>query len=595
MRAWLFVGFAGLSTLPLLALSIGLAELNWRGRAEVARARLVGDAQAVVLAVDTDLDHLQKSLRSLAAALEQAEQADPATVNRLLARYHSHYPDFLTMLVADREGRISGSDPERGADGAPMVGRSIADREYYRRPMATGETFVSDVFQGRGFGSDLIIALSVPWPSAGGEVAGIVQGSLDLTRYGSILEPHVGPHGTEVFILDRTGRVVAARSGTPVKSMDLLVGNWSPTSPGEVVVRSFGGEDYLVASSRVEVSGWSVLARRPMALVARERRLSYRLAAGAIVLALVLASVVAWAASERAARPLLASERRYRDLVEQSFGLVCTHDLDGTILSVNPEGARAFGLPPEAVVGRNLGDIVHPETRAALADYLHRIREGGSAEGLMRVVTATGEERILMYRNRLVESEGLPPHVIGSAIDVTDRRRREERLADLALRDPLTGVANRALFQDRLHQALERARRYGHRVALVYLDLDNLKQINDRRGHTAGDAVLRQVAGRLEAQVRRVDTVARLGGDEFVVVLPEVGRQENAQQLTQAIRGIFEAPFEVEGSPLRATGSLGLALFPDDAENAETLLAAADERMYAAKRRSGGRWRLRAG
>ena len=188
--------------------------------------------------------------------------------------------------------------------------------------------------------------------------------------------------------------------------------------------------------------------------------------------------------------------------------------------------------------------------------------------------------------------------MLGHAVDVTDRRQLELFLRQRAFTDSLTQAANRALFEDRLRLAIEQANRRGRSsmrippLAVVFLDLDGFKAVNDRFGHAAGDAVLRQVAARLRASVRLVDTVARLGGDEFAVLLPDVGPAENVRPLVEKLIASLRQPFVYDGSPLAITFSLGVSTFPEHGESAETLAIHADAAMYAANQAGKNQYRF---
>jgi diguanylate cyclase (GGDEF)-like protein len=167
----------------------------------------------------------------------------------------------------------------------------------------------------------------------------------------------------------------------------------------------------------------------------------------------------------------------------------------------------------------------------------------------------------------------------GVALDWRLRRARSQ-----ALRDPLTGLPNRVLLEDRIEQALQRARRTDESFSLILVDLDGFKEVNDVRGHRAGDAVLRSLARRFEAIVRSSDTVARVGGDEFVVLSLATGDDEQAAALVGRLRQALRRPFRVEGTTVEVDASIGWAVFPDDGDTAEELLARADGQMYATKR-----------
>jgi diguanylate cyclase (GGDEF)-like protein len=161
--------------------------------------------------------------------------------------------------------------------------------------------------------------------------------------------------------------------------------------------------------------------------------------------------------------------------------------------------------------------------------------------------------------------------------------RQVDETAHAATHDPLTGLANRVLLLDRLNLVVEQARRRNTRVAVMFLDLDAFKEINDRLGHHAGDELLRQVAGRLTEQLRRADTIARFGGDEFVVLFDSLQNDTDTEAATERLVSVFDAPFVIAGTPQPVTGSIGMALFPFDGADADSLLRNADRAMYHAK------------
>ncbi len=170
--------------------------------------------------------------------------------------------------------------------------------------------------------------------------------------------------------------------------------------------------------------------------------------------------------------------------------------------------------------------------------------------------------------------------------DITERKRAEERIRHMANHDALTGLPNRALFNDRLGQAISLAKRETGQFALLYLDLDKFKPVNDTLGHAAGDELLQGVAARIRAQVRESDTVARLGGDEFTVILPDISDRHHVEGVARKIVATLAAPFRL-GSGNRAVeiaASAGIALYPVDAQDHETLIRKADVAMYDAKR-----------
>ncbi|HEX7220893.1 MAG TPA: diguanylate cyclase [Burkholderiales bacterium] len=213
-----------------------------------------------------------------------------------------------------------------------------------------------------------------------------------------------------------------------------------------------------------------------------------------------------------------------------------------------------------------------------------------------RVRTASGDWRWILSRGRVTERDpasGRALRMIGTNLDITDRRRMEEALQSVAQSDPLTGLANRLLFQDRLRQALARARRAGSSVALLYLDLDRFKEVNDSLGHAAGDILLKDFAARLRAGVRATDTVARFGGDEFVILLEDVKDRGHAIRVAEKIVAEARQPLMVEGRELVATASIGVAFGEGNAVE-EELLRRADAALYEAKNAGRDRYRIAA-
>lgn len=172
------------------------------------------------------------------------------------------------------------------------------------------------------------------------------------------------------------------------------------------------------------------------------------------------------------------------------------------------------------------------------------------------------------------------------------RQRTHARLSFLAQHDQLTQLANRALFMDRLQSALQRAQRSTQRLAVLYLDLDSFKQVNDSYGHAVGDQLLQQVAARLRQSVRESDSVGRLGGDEFAVLLDNIGKREDAAIVAEKILASLSAPFMLEGLHLISTPSLGIAVYPEHGQNGLQLIRHADDAMYSAKRDGGKRYQF---
>jgi diguanylate cyclase (GGDEF)-like protein len=167
--------------------------------------------------------------------------------------------------------------------------------------------------------------------------------------------------------------------------------------------------------------------------------------------------------------------------------------------------------------------------------------------------------------------------------DITDRRRAEEEIRYHAFHDVLTGLPNRMLLEDRLALALANARRESHHLALMFLDLDRFKEINDTYGHLAGDHLLQEVAYRLIHRLREGDTIARIGGDEFIILLPVVQRKDDVVPVAEKVLQCFADPFQVCDQKFQITPSIGIAIYPQDGSDATALMANADTALYQAK------------
>lgn len=289
---------------------------------------------------------------------------------------------------------------------------------------------------------------------------------------------------------------------------------------------------------------------------------------------------------------LRTSEERYRTLIETSPDGVVLADLDGTVLLVNPAATRLFALPsPEDAVGRDLYALVAPGDRLRAMDNIKRratgdIPPGTSAEYTLQRSDGTSFPAEVRS-SVLFHTDGTPRAITIVARDITERRRLEEDLRHQAFHDVLTGLPNRALFYDRLDQAIRVSEREGTAFALLVMDLDRFKEINDVFGHHAGDLLLQAVGPRLRAELRASDTVARLGGDEFAILLPgtdEAGAARVAGKLLTAL----EQPLAIEGQTFRPETSLGIVAYPCHGQDPRVLLRRADAAMYTAKRAGRG-------
>lgn len=231
----------------------------------------------------------------------------------------------------------------------------------------------------------------------------------------------------------------------------------------------------------------------------------------------------------------------------------------------------------------------HPDERASTAREIAELqRDGLSYSHDHRIARFDSQVRNVRERVRtLVDERAMPYARIGTLVDITDFKEREAHLAELAHYDALTRLPNRAMLEERLTAAIGRARRNETHCAVLFIDLDNFKEINDRRGHAAGDEILTGVADRLQRNVRGSDMVARFGGDEFVVLLEDLYSAEAALDAARKLLRSFDEPLDLQRSSVRISASIGICAYPGGAVDAQAMLAAADAEMYAVKRNGG--------
>jgi len=246
-----------------------------------------------------------------------------------------------------------------------------------------------------------------------------------------------------------------------------------------------------------------------------------------------------------------------------------------------------FGRGPDApyVDYRELQRHVHPEDRELLdATVRHAIKHGTDVQVDYRVVFPDGSVRWLANRAQVHrDAGGRAIRLVGVVMDISDRKIAEQRIAHMAHHDALTGLPNRVLLRDRIGQAIAQAHRNGTQLAVLFIDLDRFKTINDSLGHQLGDRLLQSVASRILVCVREGDTVSRVGGDEFVIVIPAVESSADAGAVAAKILEVLAASFHLHGNDLHVAASIGISLYPADGADAETLMRNADTAMYHAK------------
>ncbi|BBN87168.1 putative bifunctional diguanylate cyclase/phosphodiesterase [Azospira sp. APE16] len=285
-------------------------------------------------------------------------------------------------------------------------------------------------------------------------------------------------------------------------------------------------------------------------------------------------------------RALAESEALYESLVQVMPQCLYRMDRESRITFANRALERHLGKPREAILGHSPREVYPADLAAKYRQDDLRVLQGETLNLIEEMVSLDSEQRkryIEIVKTPTYAPDGSINGIQGIFWDITARKSAEEQIEYLAHHDPLTDLPNRVLLRDRFLQAQGQAARSANRVAILFLDLDHFKLVNDTLGHPIGDRLLQAVAERLRRGVRETDTISRQGGDEFVIVLPELADPESAGSIAGKLMEQMHEPVRVNGHRLNVTFSLGIALYPDDGEDFDTLMKKADTAMYSAK------------
>ena len=298
-----------------------------------------------------------------------------------------------------------------------------------------------------------------------------------------------------------------------------------------------------------------------------------------------------------AERRTFEAEAKYEAVINQLPAAVYMYSpqLDGPTFSMSPFVEQLLGVPPERFLeGDEIWDeVIHPDDRErSWADYESYLLTGKPEGGDYRYIRPDGQ--VVWVRDHsatIRDADGRPLFIQGVMFDITSSKEAELRMQHMAYHDSLTGLPNRAMFEEHLELALARARRDDLAVAVLFLDLDDFKPINDMHGHDTGDAVLRQVGTRLASAVRDTDLVARQGGDEFLVLVGDLTPGDDGTlagsivgRVARRIDEELAIPFRLRAGDLSVRASIGWGIYPFEATDADSLLRSADEAMYQQKR-----------
>ncbi len=292
---------------------------------------------------------------------------------------------------------------------------------------------------------------------------------------------------------------------------------------------------------------------------------------------------------EKVALALNDIQQKYLLLAEHTTDLITKYSTDGICTYASPASEKVLGYHPEELVGKPVFHFFHPDDLRSKRRFFTQLLDNSKDSICYRVRRKNNSYIWLETSSKAIldTDSGQTQEIVAVSRDVTERKESEERLLYLANYDSLTGLPNRALFRDRLRRSVARAQRNNTKIALFFIDLDRFKNINDSLGHHAGDQLLRSVSRRLKQYARKGDTIARLGGDEFTIILEGIKDPEDASVVAEKILSLMAPSFKLDGHKVVVSPSIGITIFPDDADSMRSLLKNADTAMYRSKDKGG--------
>jgi diguanylate cyclase (GGDEF)-like protein/PAS domain S-box-containing protein len=524
--------------------------------------------QPLVLVVDDELS----ARLIMRATLEESgfDVIEAASVAEALQQFHEQQPDLIILDVILPDG-----------NGIQLCAQLRQMAQGYNLPiaMATGLDDVPSIQQAYQSGATDFITKPISWGTLGYRV-----------RY--LLRAH---HAFEELALSES-KNRALLSALP----DLL---FRINEDGVIL-------DRLAGSEAPDWADWdlhpgTMLQDHPSALVAEMIRREIKLVLAqqsrhTLEIALPRSDGVCWEArilprSESEVLLVLRdiSRRKHMEnqlrlsakVFESSNEAILITDCRNRVISVNQMFEKITGYKAEEILGKEPALLgARQENRSLYRNLWALLYENGAWQGELTDQRRTGESYPVWLSISLVrDAQGEPEYHIASFSDITERKRQEAQIEHLAFHDVLTGLPNRRLLTDRIEVAISQAQRENSGLALLFIDLDRFKTINDSLGHQAGDQLLREVGRRLGQWVRSGDTVSRVGGDEFIVLCPNCGSPDDASVLGEKLLEALAQPYHIADNQLIITASIGIALYPDNGSEANTLIGNADAAMYLAK------------
>ena len=622
--------------------------------------RLVSEQQLITAGLIAEQINLELTERLQALQdISRTLGAYDLSQKQHLQTYVDQRQDLLTLFnsrvfITDPRGDTLASLPFL----PEYIGVNFADRDYLITAIGKGQPSIGRPVMGRTARAPVVV-MAAPILDRAGQISGALAGSISLEKQ-TFLD-QIGKHNIQqgsLTLVDRNSGLVVMSTERAQLTTDLSAGSnafalahFLNGKEGSARLNLPAGGDTLLAVRQIPVANWFVLVQTPIhmaftPLESLQQRmlivtLLFTLLAGGITWGLLryqlaplsetVTTLDQLSRAEHTPPPLpvvrndeigqliagfnrllgtlhlrenalRASESHFRLLTERASDVVWQLDHRLNILYISPADEKLRGIKHADVVGRPFPEMSPEEERPLIVQAFETLAQASAkdetATFVFRQTCSNGAQiwtEILASADR--QSDGSISGFHGITRNITERRQMEEKIRQLAFHDALTGLPNRRLMMDRLQQAIATCRRNQQQGALLFIDLDNFKPLNDRYGHTAGDLLLIEVAARLRSCLRETDSVARFGGDEFVVLLGAIdGHKDSAmsqvERIADKIRDTLAAPYiltvvQDDAPPRivehRCTASIGITLFDDTRDNPAELLRWADRAMYTAK------------
>jgi diguanylate cyclase (GGDEF)-like protein/PAS domain S-box-containing protein len=580
----------------LAGLSLWQEKLRQRERAAVAAQNVVRLLEAHVTDVFSHSDAwLQVVSRLIAERPDGMSLRSPALARSLQIQQMA-VSDLRRVRVTDAQGQVSLGETSSDAAASDLSGR--AD---FRRAMTVSDAglILTGPKQDESSG-EWVMSLMRAVRGADGRFQGVVVAELPVRSFGHrFAAPELGRHGAAT--IRTAGLALVFREPWPGDDSRLIGGTEVSRQLREVLSAKPSEGSYIAATaldSIERVNAYRRLRDYPLTVIVGLATADFVPAWNTIAMMIgllsamsvgtvILTAVLLYRGSRR---QIDAAQRRFESIVQFSHDAIVCKSCEGIVTSWNRGAEAIFGYTEAEMIGRSITVLLPPEHRHEEAELLARVASGERVAPFDTVRLSKGGQRLHLSMSvaPLFDADQQITGISSIARDVTRQRAMEEEIRSLAFDDPLTQLPNRRLLLDRLQHALAAARRNHVCAAVIFIDLDHFKQLNDLHGHAAGDRLLVDVAGRLRATVRESDTVARLGGDEFVVVCTDLGADVaqahiEAQALVAKIEAAISLDMPVGEAVFVCRASVGYQLFCGGDDTVESLLRDADAAMYATK------------